>query len=68
MKGNITKVIEHPLYNPDLAPLDLWLFSKLNCHLRGNHFQNDEVKAKVKKRFQEQPKQLFNDDLEFALV
>lgn len=57
IKENDTKVIEHPLYNPDLDPSDLWLFSKLKCHLPRNHFQNDdEVKAKVKKRFQEQPK------------
>jgi transposase len=34
--------LEHPLYSPDLAPNDYYLFLKLKKHLRGRRFSSDE--------------------------
>ena len=35
-------IFEHPLYSPDLATLDLFLFPKMKEHLPGKCFANDE--------------------------
>ena len=35
-------IFEHPPYNPDLAPSDFLLFSKMKDHLAGKRFANDE--------------------------
>jgi len=40
--------LDHPLYSPDLAPLDYHLFSGLEKQLKGRHFSSDvEVVAAV---------------------
>jgi hypothetical protein len=31
-------VITQPLYSPDLAPTDLWLFHTLRIYLKGTNF------------------------------
>jgi len=36
-QNNIT-TLPHPLYSPDLAPCDFFLFPKLKTHLKGYHF------------------------------
>jgi len=36
-KNSITKT-DHPLYSPDLAPCDFWLFPKLKNALKGQRF------------------------------
>jgi histone-lysine N-methyltransferase SETMAR len=36
-KKSITKM-DHPLYSPDLAPCDFWLFPKLKTALTGQRF------------------------------
>ena len=36
------KLIEHPPYAPDLAPLDFHLFPKLKTAISGTHFQSDD--------------------------
>lgn len=35
-----TRVVEHPAYSPDLAPLDFWFFAWLKKPLRGRWFQS----------------------------
>jgi histone-lysine N-methyltransferase SETMAR len=38
-KKSIMK-LDHPLYSPDLAPCDFWLFPKLNTALKGHRFSD----------------------------
>jgi hypothetical protein len=39
-------VIPHPPYNPDLAPCDFFLFSKMKLELKGRRFYTiEEIKA-----------------------
>jgi len=46
-KNNIP-VMEHPLYSPDLAPCDIFLFPKIKSALKGTSFESvDAVKAKA---------------------
>jgi hypothetical protein len=35
-------VIPHPLYSPDLAPRDFFLFSKIKLKLKGRRFDTTE--------------------------
>jgi len=40
--------MEHPLYSPDLAPWDFFLFPKIKSVLKGTRFESVEaVKAKA---------------------
>ena len=42
-------VLDHPLYSPDLAPADYFLFPKVKSHLRGRlwlHFGHPESRDK----------------------
>jgi hypothetical protein len=32
--------LDHPLYSPDLAPCDFWLFLKLKTPLKGHRFSD----------------------------
>jgi hypothetical protein len=42
--------MDHPLYSPDLAPADLWLFLKLESVLKGKCFSaTEDIKSSVKK-------------------
>ena len=34
-------IIPHPVYSPDIAPCDFWLFGKLKEHLKGKRFDNE---------------------------
>ena len=44
------KTLPHPLYSPDLAPCDFWLFPKLKENLRGCHYETiEEMKEAVTK-------------------
>jgi transposase len=36
-------VLEHPLYSPDLAPSDFFLFPKIKEVLKGRHFDDIDV-------------------------
>ena len=36
------EVLQHPLYSPDLAPTDYYLFCSLLSHMRGVTFDNEE--------------------------
>ena len=47
---NSTHIVSQPLYSPDLAACDFWLFPKLKGPLRGTRFEStDEIKAELKK-------------------
>ena len=44
------KTVPHPLYSPDLAPCDFWLFPKLKENLWGCRYERiEEMKEAVKK-------------------
>ena len=44
------KTVPHPLYSPDLAPCDYWLFPKLKEKLRGCCYETiEEMKEAVTK-------------------
>jgi hypothetical protein len=36
----LATVLEHPAYSPDLAPIDFFLFPKINEILKGRHFDD----------------------------
>jgi len=39
-------VLEHPAYSPDLAPNDIFLFSKIKEILKGRHFDDiDDIRS-----------------------
>ena len=45
-----THIVSQPLYLPELAPCDLWLFPKLKRPLRWTRFESiDKIKAESKK-------------------
>ncbi|GFT32588.1 hypothetical protein TNCV_3145411 [Trichonephila clavipes] len=49
-------VVPQLSYNPNLAPSDLWLFSKLKEMLKGQHFSMDaKVQVTMRKRIHSQP-------------
>jgi len=39
--------MEHPLYSPDLAPNDFWLFPKIKSALKGRRFWDTEEIKKM---------------------
>jgi transposase len=42
--------MDHPLYSPDFAPIDFWLFPKLKSVLKGKNFSDaEDIKSSVKK-------------------
>ena len=36
------EILSHPLYSPDMAPSDFYLFPKLKSHLRGTQYGSNE--------------------------
>jgi len=57
-------VVPHPLYSPDLALSDFWLFPKLKETLKGKHFSSDAiVEAAVRKWISSQPETFFMDGM-----
>ena len=42
VERNRYELIPHPVYSPDLAPSDFFLFPNLKKDIRGLHFQSDE--------------------------
>jgi hypothetical protein len=54
-----------PPFFPDVAPADLWLFSKLKSVLKGKHFTvNADVRSSVGKKLADIPVQGFKYDFE----
>ena len=55
------KILSHPLYSPDLAPSDYYLFPKLKSVLRGQRFATDnDVMHAVESFLQEQTLDWYN--------
>ncbi|GFW04876.1 FLJ37770-like protein [Trichonephila clavipes] len=53
-------VLEHPLYSPDLAPCDFYLFPKVKSALKGARFESVKtVKEKAARVFKELTKDDF---------
>ena len=60
--------IEHPPYNPDLAPSDYYLFSKLKKDLRGRKFDDEEeVKSAVMEHFADKGPEYFLKGIEMLV-
>ena len=58
------EILPHPLYSPDLAQSDLYLFGQLKNHLRGTHFKDDEsLKAAVVHWLESQKKDFFKEGI-----
>ena len=58
------ELLQHPLYSPDLAASDFFLFPNLKTWLRGQRFtSNEEVVAQKDAYFEDLPKSYFLDDL-----
>jgi histone-lysine N-methyltransferase SETMAR len=55
-------LVPQPLYSPDLAPCDFFLFGYLKQHLEGKHFtREDQVIAAVREVFGKIPLQTFHN-------
>jgi hypothetical protein len=58
------EVLQHPPYNPDLAPSDFHLFGRMKDHLRGQKFANDnKVMEAVQSWLKATPKSFFLEDI-----
>ncbi|KAL4119443.1 hypothetical protein QTP88_012252 [Uroleucon formosanum] len=54
-------VVSQPLYSPDLAPCDFFLFQKIKMALKGKRFQDvDEIKQNVTEQLREVSKNDFH--------
>ena len=63
-KHQITQAIQ-PLYSPDLAPCDFWLFPKLKSPLKGKRFQTvDEIQENMTEQLMAIPTKDFVDCFE----
>jgi hypothetical protein len=64
-------LVPQPLYSPDLAPCDFFLFGYVKEHLEGKHFtREDQVIGAVSEVFDKIPLQTFQkvmDDWEHRL-
>jgi hypothetical protein len=45
-------VLEHPLYSPDLAPIDFFLFPKIKEILKGRHLMTLMASGIIRRQFQ----------------
>ncbi|GFS92404.1 histone-lysine N-methyltransferase SETMAR [Trichonephila clavipes] len=58
-------LMQHPPYNPDIAPSDYYLFSHLQLHLDGTIFHsNDEVINEVDHFLDSRIPQFFTEGIE----
>lgn len=54
------QLLQHPHYNPDLAPSDFHLFGPLKTHLGSKRFVDDEdVEREVRMWLRQQPKDFY---------
>ncbi len=66
LRDNNMQLLPHPPNNPDLAPVDYFLFGRLKSSLRGHRFQNvDDMQTAVFRELQAINKQEFHDALNF---
>ena len=60
------ELIDHPLYSPDLAPLNYFLFPKLKKHLAGKRYEsNDDVISAVEDFFEGQEENLLKCEITY---
>jgi hypothetical protein len=58
-------LVPQPLYSPDLAPCDFFLFGYLKQHLEGKHFTREgHVITAVREAFEKIPLQTFQNVME----
>ena len=63
-----SRLLEHPAYSPDLAPLDYRVFGPLKNALRGRRFTSDEgVKKAMHEWLAAQPKTFFSEGIQKLL-
>jgi len=53
-------VLEHPVYSPDLAPSDFFLFPKIKEILKGRHFDDiDDIRRNTMEALKDIPQNQF---------
>ena len=53
-------VLEHPVYSPDLAPRDFFLFPKIKEILKARHFDdNDDIRSNTTAALKDIPQNQF---------
>ena len=57
------ELLQHPLYSPDLAPSDFFLFPNLKKWLGEQPFMSNEVIAQTDSYYEDLPKSYILDDL-----
>ena len=63
------RVFPHPLYSPDLAPSDFYLFPKPETNLRGRNFgSNEDAIDTINEYLRNQDKDLFWKDKQTGTV
>jgi hypothetical protein len=63
-KKSITK-FDHPLYSPDVAPCDFWLFPELKIALKGHRFYDiSDIQCHVLKELNTIPGDQFQECFE----
>ena len=56
------KTLKHPLYSPDLALCDFWLFPYLKDQIRGKHYESlDDIKVAVQQALANLHEEEFKD-------
>ena len=62
-------VLEHPVYSPDLAPSDSFLFPKIKEILKGRHFDDiDDISSDTTAILKAIPQNQFENCLKGGLV
>lgn len=62
---NSTNIVPQPLFSPDLAPCDFWLFSKLKILLRGHCFECiEEIERESLRALKDIPVEAFSECFE----
>jgi hypothetical protein len=58
-------VLEHPVYSPDLAPSDFFLFPKIKEILKAKHFDDiDDIRSNITAALKAIPQNLLQNCLE----
>jgi len=58
-------VLEHPVYSPDLAPSDFYLFPKIKEILKGRHFDDiDDIRSNTMAALKAIPQNKFQNYFE----
>jgi len=58
-------VLEYPAYSPDLAPIDFFLFLKINETLKGKHFDEiDDIRSNTRAGLKAIPQNQFQNCFE----